>query len=348
MRASFLCALLCATACGRSTPYRFEGFDDPLDGGADAGLDGGTDAGFVPCTPGHPVLTHARPEVMFVVDRSRSMNDRFGTTTRWRALTLGLAATLPPTDTGMDIGGLIFPITGSANTCAVPSMLDLTPGPTNGVLLVAKMASTLPNGGTPTADAIDVAGKALQAIRAAGTARAMVLATDGAPDCNSDLNPSTCACVGTRPCSATRCLDDTRTIDRIKRFADQGVPTWVIGITDEGDMQLTSVLEKMAIAGGRPQTGAATSYYGVTSQTELEAALVDIRNRVGACTFLSTSVPDVDDDMTLTLDGVTVPRTEWTFVDRGNGELELLGDACARAAANVKAPLEATVACNGP
>ena len=70
----------------------------------------------------------------------------------------------------------------------------------------------------------------------ANSARALVLATDGASDCNTALNASTCRCVGGgsgagRGCgSGDRCLDDTRTVKVISSYETKGLPTYVVGI----------------------------------------------------------------------------------------------------------------------
>ena len=312
-----------------------------------------SDAAPVGCVPGSFTLAKALPTVMFVIDRSGSMSTRFSTAgSRWSVLTSGLAKALPSVDGSMQIGALLYPNVGAARSalsCAVPGAADLLPKTGNVKPLLTAMQANGPGGATPTAAALDVANAALLSVRSSRSARAMVLATDGGPNCNSALDPHTCACAdlgaGCRR-NANQCLDDVRTVARIASYASQGVPTYVIGI---GNDAASATLDAMANAGGRPQSGA-HAYYAATSEQELDRALVTIRDNVGACTYLTPSVPDADGHITLAIDGkpVTFEATNgWTWIDRSNGELVLSGDACklvSGAALNVVA----TVSCGTP
>lgn len=315
----------------------------------------------VGCQTGMVTLFRASPAVMFVLDRSGSMGTPLGTTgqSRWQVLRQALAATLPPVDASMSIGALLYPKAGatgnptSGSACVVPSA-DLAPSPGNVAALVAKMASTSPGGGTPTAAALDAAASVLLGLRAASTARAVVLATDGAPNCNAALSPKSCICVtGGTSCglSGLTCLDDVRTVKTIASHAAQGIPTYVIGIEAMGDSQFSGVLDAMADAGGRPRQGTSHHYYAVGSEADLKAALTAIRDQVGLCTYLTTSVPDEGGTIAVSIDGETLDEDPsgvegWSWGDRKNGEIVFHGDACAKAATAV-APV-ADVQCAEP
>ena len=312
------------------------------------------DAG-VPCVPGVSSLTHAEPTVMFVLDRSGSMNTAMAngrnSQSRWQALGSALGSALPSVDNAVAIGALFFPTAGAGTqNCTVPSRADLTPAVGNVASLIRLMSGSATSGATPTATAIDTAAKLVLSLRTATAARALVLATDGAPNCNLSLNVGTCRCsVSTgRACPSTvECLDDTRAEQTIAKYQAAGVSTYVIGIQSQGDTQFADVLNAMAVAGGRPRSGAAESYYAASSETELSAALAAIRDQVGACTFLSSSVPDPNGAIVLNLDGVDVPAEAWMWGNVNNGELVLLGDACTSAAAERSPSLTATVQCSG-
>jgi hypothetical protein len=312
-----------------------------------------TDAG-ITCATGSFSMAHPKPTVMLVLDRSASMATAMepggNFPTRWYALTSALASVLPPVDNTMAIGALIFPATARALECSVASVANLRPATGNVAALTRLMNTTVPGGGTPTAIAIDTAAKLLLGMRTATAARALVLATDGGPNCNAGLNFATCRCTngpGVSTCGASQCLDDTRTEQTISEYQSQGLPTYVVGIQTKGDPEFSDVLDAMAVAGGRPQVGAGQSYYAASSEAELNAALTTIRNQVGACTYLTSSVPDQNGSIVVSVDGVPLAPDQWIWGNRSNGEIVLQGDAC-QTVATAKAPaLSATVECVG-
>ena len=344
--AAFAGGLILVASCGART-----GLPVPADKLLDT--QDASDAAPVACTPGSFTLAKALPTVMFVIDRSGSMSTRFSTAgSRWSVLTSGLAKALPSVDGTMQIGALLFPSVSAGRgdlSCAVPGAADLLPKTGNVKPLLYAMEAHGPGGATPTAAALDVANAALLSVRSSRSARAMVLATDGGPNCNGALNPQTCTCAdlgsGCRR-NASQCLDDARTVARIASYASKGVPTYVIGI---GNDAASVTLDAMANAGGRPQSGA-HAYYAATSEPELDAALVTIRDAVGACTYLTPSVPDAQGRISLSIDGKPVPfdaANGGAWSDQTNGEIVLSGAACklvTSAALNVVA----TVSCGEP
>lgn len=346
-----VCLLLAVllAACGRTEPVRY-----PYDAGeADAGEDGGVDAGVVGCVQGVLTLTRATPQVMFVLDRSGSMGSRFGGgLTRWRSLGTALGSVLPPVDDSMAMGALVFP-QGVGQSCSVPGAPNLSPAVGNADALVRLITTQSPGGHTPTADAIHAAAQALLATHTATRARALVVATDGAPNCNAALDPRTCVCAnGGRCTDALMCLDDRRTVGEVATALAQGVPTWVIGIQD-GSAAAIDTLNEMARAGGHPRQGAPQDYYAVTSETALEDALTEIRSQVGACVYLTGSVPPEDQAIVITVDGAPVPLDPsgagagWSWTSRDNGEIALRGLWCTLASTPF-ARLEAHVTCGAP
>lgn len=344
-----LTALLLSTACGRTEPVRYSSDGGELE---DAGMDAGMDAGVVSCVPGVLTLTRATPQVMLVLDKSTSMNSRFsGSTTRWRALASALGTVLPPIDGTVALGALVFP-EGNSQSCTVPGAPQLVPALNQVDALVSLVDRTVPAGHTPTADAIHTAAQQLLGTHAATNARALVVATDGAPNCNAALDPLTCTCAsgGSRCTEGVLCLDDRRTVSEVATAFSQGVPTWVIGIQD-GNAAAIETLNQMARAGGHPRQGAAQDYYAVTSQAALEDALTEIRNQVGACVYLTGSVPPEDRAIVIRVDGNEVPHDPtgadgWTWTNRDNGEIAITGLSCTFALANPFARLEAQVTCD--
>ena len=335
--ASVVCfGLLSSAACGARTELNdnlaVQTTTPPVDAGPDAQ---------VPCIPGVFGLQKADPAVMFVLDASGSMDEQFTINgdSRWTVLQASLATALPSVDQSMEIGAVVFPTDRSGTSCVAPTTVDIAPALGNVNPLLSLLASTQPLGGTPTADSIDTGAKSLLQIRAASSARAIILATDGGPNCNPALDTRTCTCANPEngDCSQSHdgqlCLDDTRTVSRISGYAAEGLPTYVIGIHDPGDTQDNTVLNAMADAGGRPQTGGAQHYYEATSQADLEGAFVSIRNQLGSCTYLTTSVPNGAGTIVVTVGNTVIPfdpsgKQGWKWGDEANGEIIFVGSAC--------------------
>lgn len=292
----------------------------PSDAGSDGGLvDAGVrDAGFVPrpCIAGTYTLFPAEPVVMLVLDRSASMAEAISPTqNRWDAVVSSLLATLPAHDATMQLGGIAFPnLAVTGGTCEPGQRIS--PERNNARRFLSSVTNRRPEGETPTAAAIAIANDELKRRRASNVARAIVLATDGAPSCTVD------------PLDVVLML--------LERSARDGIPTWVVGLT--GDAGVEASLNAMALAGTRPQ-GGARAFYAAQSAAELEQAFGSIRDQVRSCSFLTESVPDRDGGITVSFAGAEVPLATdgglngWRWTDRENGELALLGSVCAQAVA---------------
>lgn len=303
------------------------------------------------CTEGRFTAVRRTPAVMFVLDRSGSMGEALGTGSRWTTLTAALGQTLKVLGDDVEVGAYLYPAgeTGAAQ-CTVPGDAALLPAPGQTAALAALLARSSPGGATPTADALVAASQQLAASVPSAHGHALVLATDGAPNCNPGLNAASCTCLDARSCTTPlRCLDDGRTVGRVAALAASGVPTWVIGVAT--DAVTSQVLDALARAGGRPRAGA-HAFTSVTSAQELTQAFVDIQTQLRACTFVTTSVPDAAGSAELRLDGVVVPFDPsgvegWTWSSLERGELALRGTACARASVSAQPVVELNVRCGG-
>ncbi|MEW5740878.1 MAG: vWA domain-containing protein [Myxococcota bacterium] len=343
MRASHLLALALSVlaACGRTEVVRY--VQHPPDASVDAGHDAGVDAGFT--DGGCPVipvpLEPAVPTVMFVIDRSGSMafdidgrEDAGQSASRWAVLEASLRGVLPPRDEQLAMGALMYPLTG--DTCDAPAAVDLSPAKGNAQRLLA-LFRTRPIGGTPTFGALDVAARHLLGLHTAGAAKALVLATDGAPNCNASLDPFNCVCtrLDATVCQldAQNCLDDERTVAKLDSiFRATQVPTYIIGLGSELD-RFSSTLDRMAVAGGVPRMGPGKRYYSATSEAELTDALTRITAQLTRCTYLVVgAVPGGPLRFLVDGDEVAEGPEGWEWLDRANGELTLHGVACDRVA----------------
>ena len=112
-----------------------------------------------------------------------------------------------------------------------------------------------------------------------GNPKAILLATDGEPNCASGQSSTT--------------TDLPNTIAAIQSAAGAGFPVYVVGIGPS-----TSNLDQMAVAGGT------TNYYPATSPDQLTAALDKISKIVALSCNFQTPQPPKD------------PTQVWVYVDK--------------------------------
>lgn len=323
-------ATLVACGCGART-----GLEVPETGTGGQGL-----ALTAPvCTPGHFDLRARTTEIMFVIDRSGSMGMVFDTRSghtrrRWDALRDALAVGLPPFEAELAIGAAIFPI--GPNSCGTSQQATVEPEFRSAGRILAALATYEPGGDTPTYDAVRAAYALLERRAALGHARFVVLATDGGPTCH--------------PLDRLA-YDVDRTVAAIAEGARRGTPTFVLGLDDPSEPMLAETLDRMAIAGGRPNLGPGQPrYFSVRDDTALAQALHAVQTAVSRCVFTVPARPE-DSDVTLEIDGAPVAHDpsridgwDWTGID--TGELTLFGDACTRAAP-AGARVRASIVCTG-
>jgi hypothetical protein len=211
---------------------------------------------------------------------------------------------------------------------------------------------TSPVGGTPTAVGLQLAAQQISSSRA--VARAIVVATDGAPNCNLGLNAATCTCTSTNPgaCTpatgSTSCLDDTRTIKTIGDiFTTRKIPVYVVGIGVTGGF--ASTLDSMAVAGGRPRAGS-PKYYAADTPAEMTAAFTVVRDSVAKCSYITPSSPQDPNAIAVVIAGKTIVRDPnhidgWDWIDQAYGHLQLFGSACTQA---TPSNVSGTITCNEP
>jgi len=357
-RAALLAAAL-GLACGAKTGLRVPDASDDVTADVDDAF-----VRFDACVAGRFALARREAQIVFVVDRSGSMSQPIngGGPSRWDAMRAVFGETLRPFEGAIRMGALLYPrrpdsaALASAQACdQLPGAgVDVAPRQRNADAVLAAINAVGPSGATPTAAAI---GRATRYTLASGSrelARYLVVATDGAPNCNPTLDPATCVCsYGTVSCAsagvgARYCLDDDGAVAAISSARAQGVTTYVVGIDGDLAPEYVAVLDRMAVAGGRPLDGA-RRYYSIQNAAALTAAFEGIQRTIVRCAYVTPSRPDDPGRITVRAGGAEVPRDParrdgWDWTDPGYGELTLFGPACERAVAGALA-LEATVAC---
>lgn len=315
--------------------------------------------GPIKCTPGRFTFELATAQLMFVIDRSGSMAfaldgrqpDRLGNLppgvmSRWDTLRDALFQTITPFDNQLAMGAKFYPEESppgpapADEACRTDVGVPIAPARGNVADIINVFDTTDPNGGTPTAEAIRLAGQYLQGTRS--VARTMILATDGAPNCNGTLDQTRCTCTSvtgncaTAPGGEFNCLDDARSISVIKDiFDNMKIPVYVIGIGSTERKDFLQVLDDMAVAGGRPRP-TTPKHYNVQSSEELKTALQSIGDSIAKCTYLTPSAPTDPNAISVEIDGKAIPRDPthtvgWDWVDKAFGTLAFFGAACTAA-----------------
>jgi Mg-chelatase subunit ChlD len=347
-----LCALaLLATACGAKTglltpttdaavtPDVSDAEPDVPDAAPDVTDAEAADA----CTLASQPAARFSAEVIFVTDRSGSMAERTPSgVTRWQAMTSALATVLPSVDRELWTGLALFPAQGTASStvCAVGSGLDLAPRASNAQRILGALREATQTGGTPTWDGLRLASEYYRDNPPVGQLRGrfVVLTTDGGPNCNAGLNVRTCACTNPRGCFGPRanlsCLDADRTVAALEAMRARGVPTFVIGTGAD-----VEVMDRLAVAGGRPRPAAAsgTRYYRAEDAAEFAANFRAITTALVRCRYVTNPLPPGESARVRV--GAASFREDPERIDgfawdrRESGEFSLHGAACDAAAA---------------
>jgi hypothetical protein len=182
----------------------------------------------------------------------------------------------------------------------------------------------------------------------------LILATDGAPNCNADVACDADACIPniegfafddedgpiacdeafnccdpqlTVPGAGLNCVDSARTETVLGDLLEAGVRTYVVGLP--GSEPYRDVLSGFAEAGGADRAGD-TRYYAVSDSEELGEVLLDIGLAVTTdCELPLELVPPDRDLVNVYFDANAVPFDEengWRWLDDGTISLE--GEAC--------------------
>jgi hypothetical protein len=187
---------------------------------------------------------------------------------KWTQVSSAMNTVVGMTDTTINWGLTFFPDNA---TCGVSSSVVVPVAAGRSAAINAAFMSYAPAGATPTRVAIQNAVTYMQSL-AGSNPKFLLLATDGLPSCMTG-NPQTGA------------DDSPAAIQAVADALTAGYPTFVVGI---GDTMGAATLNSLAMAGGRPQMGAATSYYQASNTADLVTALDAIAGAAGSsasCVF---------------------------------------------------------------
>jgi len=267
------------------------------------------------CASAHLSVADIIPTVQLLVDRSGSMDQDFGSLSRWDAVRRTL----------LDDAGLVSRLqdrvrfglstyTADAGT-PCPLLHTVEPALDNLATMDALFAGLDPLDETPTAASIDAMRIQISALDIPGP-KAIVLATDGEPD--------TCAVPDPDGLPEARAA----AVAAAQAAHDAGIDLYVISV---GDDIAASHLQAMANAGlGLPVDGAeAAPYYRALDGDDLVAAFTAVVDATRTCSVdLDAAIdPTIAAAGTVTLDGAPlVFGVDWRLADEDT--IEILGAAC--------------------
>ncbi len=354
-----LIAILTMAGCGDDRPPPASYSNEPPTPSGGGGLFG-SDAGSAPPGCGQapdgtvcacvdvPLFAEA-PNIYFVLDRSGSMADG----DKWTQVRIVIGKIMRALGPRANFGATMYPAPSQTQAC-IPGaeIMSIRPGdppsstvdgPTTKFLLDATRVP--PYGGTPTSATLN--GVLARLLQAKGKTF-VILATDGAPNCNGTSSCDSSQCMlnieGIQGCPANgapnccapptgtpeNCLDATASETATAQLKAAGFQTFVIGLP--GTAPYASLLDKMAIAGGTALTG--TPKYFEVSSTDQEVLLATLKKIaakiVATCTFTLQEVPQKPDLVNVYLDDTILPFEPvngWTI--EGN-TVTLKGAACNR------------------
>lgn len=338
-------------ACGSERPPPLGDPKLAYDSGVDASVfdgsgppptcDLGPDFGVCACS--EVKLLGDAPNLYFVLDRSGSMAEN----DKWKTVRVVVVQTVTRLGPRVNVGAAVYP---SDESCGPGKEVmstrpgDAPAGVFGPVASALATSTSVPElGGTPTSLTLD-------ALRPKITSLAgktfVILATDGAPNCNAGAVCGVDEClsniedlfgcpkVGQPNCCAKSgrdgpefCLDRSATLAAIDALKAAGVETYVVGVPGSGPY--ASLLDEMAIRGGTAR-GTSPQYYRVDS-TDAKAfgdALAAIAAKITAtCTFPLASVPDPA-KLNVFFDGTVLPQDDTNGWKLDGTTVEIVGDAC--------------------
>ncbi|MEO6952889.1 MAG: vWA domain-containing protein [Polyangia bacterium] len=298
------------------------------------------------------------PEVMIVLDRSSSMTTDFDSGTRWSKVTDAVKQVVTSLQGQIGWGLTVFP---HDNDCGTSASVDVAIAPMNATAIGMQISSYLPDGNTPTGDAINKAA-AYMASRTTTNPKYLLLSTDGEPNCGTI--GTSCMCVfGGTPDAQGQChvsgvpvgacvvvpTDDgtSKAEAALSAAAAQGIHTFVIGVAS--DSSDGAELDTLATNGGEPRAGS-PKYYAVGSEADLVTAVTTIASQIISCSFGVTTPPPTDQTLvTIKLNGSDLGRDPthmngWDF-STNLSSLNFYGAACATLQADPNATVQAIYAC---
>jgi len=238
------------------------------------------------------------PDLLILLDRSGSMmlSPEFPLPgdSKWNIMKAALTNVTGALDTNINFGLAVFP---TDNDCGVSNTPAVEIGPDKGDEITNWMGSHGPDGNTPSQYGLEAALDIYNSIPVNDAGRYVLFSTDGIPNCggsppNVDIG------------------SEAETLAGVEALAAAGISTYVLGFGSILGLDSGS-LNDCADAGGVPNPNGSDSFYHADNADELEDVLMEIAGGIiiPSCSFELTEPPPDPNDVTVTIDGETVPRS---------------------------------------
>lgn len=275
------------------------------------------------CVPGgdcgaqKAVATAIPPNMLITLDRSCSMTSKVGTLTKWAIAVGALNTMMTKYAAKIRFGITLFPDT-DADTCK-QGAIPVEPGPGNETKISTMLTNALKTGDPlfPDGPCVTNIDTAFQQVTGSTSLKDktrpnfVLLVSDGAQS-------SGCSAAG----------GDAGTEKFIAGLLKLGIKTAVIGFGAGVD---GAQLDKFAVAGGMPSTGA-TKFYKAEDAATLDAALAAIAGAALGCTYALDKTPADPTKIFVFFDGtkeITAdPTNGWTY-DAATNSVTFHGTTCA-------------------
>ncbi|HEY4060181.1 MAG TPA: vWA domain-containing protein, partial [Kofleriaceae bacterium] len=276
------------------------------------------------------------PDMLVVLDRSGSMLNNAGTTQKWAAMKTALTSVVTGHQDEIKFGLLEFPSDGNCGAKAVP---DVSVGLSSGAGFTQFFANNTPgpNENTPAYLALAGALTYFNQIPVNPAGRYVVFATDGLPNCLNGVAGNTSI---------------NETIAAVQNLYNAGIKTYVLGFGSL-DATATSTLNSAADAGGLARPGT-THYYEAQNQAQLDTVLQSIAGGIiqPSCSFALQSLPPEPDNVTVTINGTAVPRSQshangWDYSPNAQ-TITFFGSYCTMIENGASTDVSFSYGCKGP
>ena len=334
--------LACAGCGGESL-----GGGHPTGSGGSVGTgSGGTGAATFCGEVDVPLYASPRPDVLLLVDRSKSMNDDSdemtctggcGASSKW-ALVSAAINRLVTTHHSVNWGLALF---GSDGACGVNAGVAVEFAQDAAPAIAQALAATTPGGEAPTAAAIDAATDGLLSRYDFSSPKYILLATDGRSGCATGGGGA-----------------DAQAEEAVNRAYYYGFPTFVLGLAPDWDATAIAVLNQMAENGGEASPGTPNLFATpATIDAQLAAisptpptstgnpCVVPLPYPISPATSLAVSVTTLYGHSEVVPED---PLTGWSFTSPDESIIYISGYACSGLQSSAYSYIAITYQCGSP